>query len=113
MNKIIITKGFKNQFQKKFKKYCFDFEWFVDLLKETRFYNQESPFFKFKITIEWVDLRGIVVKFWEKVIPIFFVLKSNKQYGQNLVLNSQVQAKVEHRYKKFKEDIESGEYNSY
>jgi len=50
--KVIITKTFQQNFDKDFKRYNFDLNTFVEVLKKTKQITLKSPYFKIKIFLD-------------------------------------------------------------
>ncbi len=105
--KIILSKNFIQDFEKDFKNYNLTYQDLVLRLKSTKIINLVNPFIKFKITIKWVSLRWIwIVNDNNKIIPIFFVLKKDKKYWENLVLNKEILQKVNNKFVVYSKDFD-------
>lgn len=105
--KVILTKTFINDFEKQFKKYWINHNNLVLKLKQTKVINLQNPYFKIKTQINWVDLRWLWIFNAEKsLIPLFFVLKKDKKYWENLILNKEILEKVNNIFSKFSLDFE-------
>jgi len=112
--KIIITQTFEKNFIKDFKKYNFDLTKFIQVLKKTNQISLKSPYFKIKIFLDWVSIRGISVinDIWN-IIPIFIVLKKDKKIWENIVLNKVVLEKINMLLWKMTEDFNNWDYKEY
>lgn len=112
--KIILTKSFISDFDKEFKNYNINHEDLISRIKSTKIINLSNPFIKYKITIKWVSLRWIwIINNNWKMIPIFFVLKKDKNYWTNLVLNKEVLNKVNNKFAIYSKDFENWDYVEY
>ena len=106
--KIILTKSFIKDFEKDFKNYNLTYQDLVFKLKTTKIINLVNPFIKFKITIKWISLRWIgIINDNNKTIPIFFVLKKDKKYWENLVLNKEILQKINNKFTVYSKDFDS------
>lgn len=106
--KIILAKSFIQDFEKDFKNYNLSYEDLVSKIKSTKIINLVNPFIKFKITIKWVNLRWIgIINDNNKIIPIFFVLKKDKKYWENLILNKEVLQKINNKFAVYSHDFDS------
>ena len=112
--KIIITQTFEKWFFKEFKKYNFTLLNFINTLKKTKQICLKEPYFKIKINLDWVSLRWIFIKndIWN-IIPLFLILKKNKNIWSNLVLNKKVLEKIDILFEKMIKDFKKGNFNEY
>lgn len=110
---VIITHSFREDFEKQFKRYPIDIISFVAMLQKTSFISLENPLQKVKFMLHWVALRWIVVKKGEKLIPIFVILKSNKLWGRNLVLDKKTRKKVHYLLLEIEKDFLDKKYTIY
>jgi len=112
--KVIITKIFQQNFDKDFKKYNFDLNTFVEVLKKTKQITLKSPYFKIKIFLDWVSIRWIsmINDIWN-IIPIFIVLKKDKKIWENIILNKIVLEKIDTLMSKMIKDFNKWDYMSY
>lgn len=84
---------------------------FCDKIRNTQLYNLDVPYKKFKISMNGVHVRWILI-LWEKgnMIPIFLVKKSDKKYGMNLISSQENKKIFSYKYDKIIDDIQSGNY---
>lgn len=106
--KTILTKSFITDFEKHFKKYSIGHNDLVIKLKKTKIIKLKNPYFKIKTQLNWVELRWIWIFNDEKnLIPIFFVLKKEKIYWENLILNKEVLQKINNLLFSYSKDFQN------
>ncbi len=107
---VIITKSFEKDGIKIFWSVK-NWEQFCIQFKKTQKISLKSPFKKFKFSLQGISVRGIyVMTKKQQYIPIFIVKKSDKKYGMNLIITSEILPILENKYRKSLEDIENGEF---
>ncbi len=112
--KIIICNWFKNDFEKTFKNYNF---WISDLilkLKISRIIKLDKPYCKIKMNLKWVSLRWIIFinEIWN-IFPVFFVLKKNKTFWENLILTKEILNIINSLLWKYIRDYKKWDYENY
>lgn len=106
--KIILTKSFIQDFDKDFKNYNINHIDLILKLKSTKIINLTNPFIKFKITVKKISLRWVwIINDNNKIIPIFFVLKKDKKYWENLVLNKDILQKINNKFSIYSKDFDN------
>lgn len=104
--KIILSNQFIIDFENDFKKYWISYQWLVLKLKETKIINLKNPYFKIKIYINWISLRWIwIFNNKNTVVPLFFVLKKDKKFWDNLILNKVILNKINKLFERYWEDF--------
>lgn len=109
--KIILSKKFIIDFENDFKKYWINHQELVLKLKETKIINLKNPYFKIKTYINWISLRWIGV-FNDKntLVPLFFVLKKDKRFWDNLTLNKEIFEKINNLFLRYWSDFDKWEF---
>ncbi len=83
-------------------------------LKETKLINLKNPYFKIKTYINWLSLRWIWIFTDSKtLIPILFVLKKDKKYWENLVLDKEILNKINNLFWKYSLDFEKWDFTEF
>lgn len=111
--KIIITVSFKSDFKEIFSNYRF-LDIFIKKLKETRLISLNTDLYKFKFYIKMMSVRWIIfLNINNTYIPILITKKSDKNIWENLILNKNIKAILDTKFKKMKEDIQNKDYDIY
>lgn len=85
---------------------------FIKKLKEIRFVWLGTDLYKFKFYIKMVSVRWIVfLNINNTYIPILISKKSDKNTGENLVLNKEIKSILDTKFKKMREDIQNTNYD--
>jgi len=109
--KIIITKSFLKEYNKNLKKY-FTLSLLVGQLqaKSHTFINLHDPFLKCKLTLNGVEFRWVVSYIsHNRIIPLFFVLKKDKKYWENVSWQTQ-RINIEKKFLQALDDIRSWDF---
>jgi len=111
---IVLTNTFILEFKKKFRKNNFSINKFVNKLKKEKILKLQYPFFKVKLNMNNIAVRWIVfLNINNKVIPVFFVLKKDKKYWENLLLDKNVKSKINLLMEKFQKDFKDKNFIEY
>jgi len=111
--KIIIIDSFKKDFEKEFKQYHLKTDDLIEIIRNTKFITQTHPFYKIKIKVKQIHLRWIVFKKDNQIIPIFIVMKKDKKYWENLVLNEYTLKIINHLFKKYSFDLNNKKFEEF
>ncbi|MDP2090129.1 MAG: hypothetical protein Q8K30_00900 [Candidatus Gracilibacteria bacterium] len=108
--KIIITKTFKQDFLDVFYDYRL-LNIFIKKLNETKLIRLNQDLFKFKFYIKTISTRGIVfLNINNYYIPILLSKKSDKNIGDNLVLNKYIKHILDTKFEKMGQDLINIDY---
>ena len=111
---VIITKSFLNNFRKDFRKYNFSLTDLVNGLIDTKKIKLKQPYNKVKLKLNWVDIRWIVlINLWRKILPIYLVLKKDKKYWENLIINKETVKVLEKTSVDINNDLLNWDYIEY
>lgn len=109
--KIILSKQFITDFENDFRKYTINHRDLILKLKETKIINLKNPYVKIKTYINWISIRWIWIFNEEKtLVPLFFVLKKDKRYWENLILNKETLDKINNLFLKYSSDFEKWDF---
>ncbi len=109
---VIISQSFKQDFLKLFHQSLL-IE-LVNKLNQASLINLKTPYKKFKLNLNQVATRGVaVIVFENKIVPIFIVKKSNKQYGNNLIINKEIALVLKKKFEDTITDIQNCDYESF
>ena len=109
--KVIITKRFEKIYLKHLYKYL-NTQDFSQILKKKNhtFISLHFPYYKFKLKIQQVDFRGIIVFVWvDTLIPVILFLKKDKKNWENIYWNEYENLILE-EYEKAISDIENWDF---
>lgn len=103
---IIITDTFKKDFLKIFK--LKDLDLFSQQIQYSKSITLKEPYQKYKFYISGIAIRGVfIVLVQDHYLPIFIVKKSDKNYGNNLILSKELIKILSLKYQKAIEDIKN------
>lgn len=109
--KIILSKQFITDFENNFKKYSINHRDLILKLKETKIINLKNPYVKIQTYVNWISIRWIWILNEEKIlVPLFFVLKKDKRYWDNLILDKETLEKINNLFLKYSSDFEKWYY---
>jgi len=111
---IIITKSFLENFKKDFRKYNFSIITLVDELKKEKLITLKIPYFKVKFKLNKISIRWVVlVNHNDFILPIYIVLKKDKKYWENLILNKDLRNLIEKLSKEIEIDLINKDFIKY
>jgi hypothetical protein len=83
-------------------------------VNETKLIFLSDELYKFKFYIKTVSVRWIIFLNIENAfIPILITKKSDKNYGNNLILNKDIQNILETKFQKMTKDLENNNFDTY
>ncbi len=106
--KILIS----NSFEKEFKKLNLPItiERFIKMIKVYKFIFLDGEFYKVKLynpSLRWVVYFD---KDKKLIVPVLLFKKTDKKYGENLILNDKIFKKIDTMFGKISQDIKEGNY---
>ena len=114
---IKISDSFQSTFSKDFKNHNISILDLVESLKKTTYIWLESPIAKVKIYIKWIAIRWLVVikhkSNGQTIVPLFFVLKSDKKYWDNLILSKGIKQIISRRFDLYQQDFLDWKFMEY
>jgi len=111
---IILTYTFIVHFKKKFRKNHFLIKDLIASLSKQKFLKLNYPFFKVKLFLNNTSIRWIVLlKDKDKIIPMFFVLKKEKDIWNNIILDKKIKNKLNILMEKYENDFKNWNYVKY
>ena len=111
---VIITNSFLKRFKKEFRKNNFLISDLVNELKKEKLITLKIPLFKVKLKLNKISIRWIVlVNHKNYILPIFIVLKKDKKYWENLILNKELQNIIEKLSKEIEIDLINKDFIKY
>ena len=112
--KIILSNNFIIDFNKEFKKYWVNHLNLISKLKETKMINLKNPYVKIKTYINKISIRWIwIINDKWTLIPVYFVLKSNKKDWENLILDKATLNKINTIFWKYSLDFNNMNYKEF
>lgn len=108
---VIFTDSFLKKFKKDYRKYNFSISELAVKLKKTEYLQLDEPFCKVKLKLNNVAIRWIVLlNINNSVLPVYIVLKTDKKYWNNLIINKEVEEILEKLAKEIEIDLKNNNY---